>query len=156
LIQVPDVRGEAAKAAGQSRAPLATNDDVRERFQEFVAATPAVEAAIAPFAECAGCEHRCQFRGRSATAVRLAPVENLRSRIKAYPKTAVDRREWWTETIKQTRGLAAQVPLRDATPDEQRDFEACVFVHLGRRAFRQGMLGWTRLYRKYAAAGVGR
>lgn len=153
LIQVPDVRGLAAAESGQERAPLADDAELGRRFRAFAAATPAVAAAIAPFAECEGCRHQCAFRARAATAVRAVPPAQLRARVAAYPATIPERREWWAGTIASTRELAAAVPLAGADEEAQLDYENCVFVHLTRQAWRQNTLGWTRQYRKRAAGG---
>jgi hypothetical protein len=161
LIQVPDVRAEAAKAAGRTRAPLATDDELGHRFRTLAATTPEIDEAIAPFAECVGCQHRCTFRARAATAMQLDDVAEFKVRVKAYPKTAAGQREWWNQTTSWVRTIADRVPLHgigdgavvidEAAAAAQADFEACVVVHVGRRAYRRGVLPWVTRFRAVRA-----
>jgi uncharacterized protein DUF87 len=153
LIQVPNIRGEAAHESGRDRAPLATAAELALRFRALAAEVPAIDAAIAPFAECDGCRHRCQFRSRAATVVRAEDAADLKSRVKAYPNTVATQAEWWQQTRTWVRAVADRVILDDLSNPEQRDYEACVFVHLGRRAWRRDVLPWVRLYRGTSVPG---
>jgi hypothetical protein len=152
LIQAPNVRAEAAAAAGVAYAPLAGADELAGRFQTFASGNESVDAALAPFAECEGCAHRCAFRSRAATAVHAEDGTTLKARVADYPKTAATQQAWWQETISWIRSTAADVPLPDASAAEQADYEACVFVHTSRRAWRRDALPWIRLFRKHATA----
>ncbi len=162
LIQVPDVRAEAAKADGRPRARLATDAELTQRFQALAATMPEIDEAIAPFTECAGCQHRCTFRARAATAMRLEDVAEFKTRVKTYPKTAAAQREWWKQTTSWVRTIADRVPLHaangnagvvdEAEAAAQADFEACVLVHVGRRAYRRGVLAWATRFRTERAA----
>ncbi len=162
LIQVPDVRADAAKAAGLARAPLATDAELAQRFRSLAAATPEIDEAIAPFAECVGCQHRCAFRSRAATAMQPEHVAEFKVRVKAYPKTAAAQREWWKQMTAWVRTVADRVPLHTAadaadaalsSADDaaealaQADYEACVLVHIGRGAYRRGVLPWVARFR---------
>ncbi|WP_345437094.1 helicase HerA domain-containing protein [Actinoallomurus vinaceus] len=151
LIQVPNVRAQAADAAGADRAPLATDDELADRFRGLATRNSQVDAALAPFPECAGCEHRCAFRSRAATAVRPEHATDLKTRVKDYPDTVAAQSHWWQETITWTHRIADAVPLAAATDHEHRDYEACVFVHIARDAWRRDVLPWTRLYRQHWA-----
>lgn len=149
LVRVPDVRGEAARAAGHERAPLAGDAALASRFRALAAAVPAIDGAIAPFPECAGCAHRCQFRARAATAVRPKHAAELKARVKAYPNTRATQAAWWRETAGWVRAVADEVALDAPTAPARRDYEACVFVHIGRSAWRRDVLPWVRLFRTH-------
>lgn len=153
LIKVPNVRADAARAAGTSRAPLADDDDLAARFRTLRAEVPEFDAAIAPFAECEGCEHRCVFRSRAATAVRPGHAAELKTRVESYPDTVAAQGRWWRETADWTRAIADEVALDSPAEAERRDYEACVFVHIARRAWRREVLPWTRRYRQHAGTG---
>nr|WP_221380624.1 DUF87 domain-containing protein [Actinoplanes polyasparticus] len=152
LIQVPDVRGEAARTTGRAHAPLASDAELAVRFRAFADDHEAVAAATAPFPDCDGCAHRCLFRGRAATAAASASAAAFRERIRGYPKQPADWPDWWTETIRATSALAARTGTEALTPAQQRDYEACVFLHQGRRAWRDGAPKWVSLYRRNAGA----
>jgi len=153
LIQVPDVRGEAAREADQDRAPLVGDDTLAQRFRALAAGVPGIDAALAPFVECEGCRHRCRFRSRAATATRTEDAAELKTRVKDYPDTVATQAQWWRQTHAWVRQVADRVALDDPSPAERRDYEACVFVHIGRRAWRRDTLAWVRLYREHAASG---
>jgi hypothetical protein len=151
LIAVPDVRGEAARAAGQDRAPLAGPGELSARFKALVTSVSSIDAALAPFAECEGCQHRCQFRSRAATAVRSDHASELKNRAKEYPKTSAEQTQWWRDTAAWVRSVADEVPLRTTSAEAQRDYQACVFVHIARKAWRRDVLPWIRLFRSRTA-----
>lgn len=153
LIQVPNVRAQAALAAGLDRAPLATDADLAARFHALVGAVPQIDAAIAPFVECEGCVHRCMFRSRAATAVRPGHATELKARVKKYPETVAAQIGWWQETAGWTHGIADEIALDAPSEAERRDYEACVFVHIARRAWRRGVLPWVRQYRRHTSGG---
>ncbi|MFI0410777.1 ATP-binding protein [Actinomadura sp. 3N508] len=149
LIRVPDVRAEAARAAGLERAPLATDEDLAGRFRTLRAAVPEFDAAIAPFTECEGCAHRCLFRSRAATAVRPEHAAELKTRVQDYPGTAATQARWWRETVGWTHAIADEVALDSPSEAERRDYTACVFVHVARRAWRRDVLPWVQRYRQH-------
>ncbi len=150
LVQAPNVRAEAAAAAGLAYAPLADAEELGARFKVLAAGNEEVDAALAPFAECDGCAHRCAFRSRAATAVQPEDGTALKGRVAEYPKTTATQQEWWRSTIEWVRGLSDAVPLMDPTEAEREDYEACVFVHVSRRAWRKDSLPWVQLFRKHA------
>ncbi|MFJ8212109.1 ATP-binding protein [Streptomyces sp. NPDC096033] len=150
LLRVPDVRAQAAREAGVSRAPLATDAELGTRFRALAADHEAVDAALAPFPDCEGCRHRCTFRTRAATAVWPEHGTKLKERVATYPKTSREQADWWRDTADWVAGLADTVPLRvpkgdrDAAVD---DYRACVFIHVTRAAWQRNTLPWVRLYR---------
>ena len=150
LVQAPNVRAEAAAAAGLAYAPLADAPELATRFQTLAVGNKGIDSALAPFVECEGCEHRCAFRSRAATAVQPEDGTALKGRVAEYPTTTVAQREWWRTTIEWVRGLSDAVPLLEATEAERADYEACVFVHISRRAWRRDSLPWIKLFRKHA------
>lgn len=153
LLRVPDLRGEAARAAGLARAPLADDAELARRFRQLATAVPAVDEAVAPFPECAGCRHRCEFRARAETATQAEDAVALKRRVKQYPRTRAEIDTWWAGTVSWIGEVSARVPLTPATVDAQRDYEGCVFVHVVRRAWTGDNLAWIRLYREHAGAG---
>lgn len=153
LIRVPDVRAEAAREAGVPRAPLADGPELAARFREFASATPGVDSALAPFADCEGCRHRCAFRSRAATAVWPEHATELRKRVAEYPKSKPGQADWWRSTTEWVTEVADTVPLPPADTDSGAavaDYHACVFIHLARTAWQRKTLPWTRLYRTHA------
>ncbi|MCX5193070.1 DUF87 domain-containing protein [Streptomyces sp. NBC_00249] len=157
LLRVPDVRARAAAEAGISRAPLATDAELATRFRDFAATTEAVDAALAPFPDCEGCRHRCEFRTRAATAVWPEHGTELKKRVADYPKARPEQADWWRDTATWVATLADQVPL---PPDPSRaataepDYRACVFVHAARAAWQRNTLPWVRLYRTHTLPGA--
>ncbi|MFD0146794.1 MULTISPECIES: ATP-binding protein [unclassified Streptomyces] len=152
LLRVPDVRAQAAREAGVSRAPLATDAELASRFRALAADDEAVDAALAPFPDCEGCRHRCSFRTRAATAVWPEHGTKLKERVAAYPKTSAEQADWWRDTGDWVAELAATVPLRVPEGEGDRapvvsDYRACVFVHVARAAWQRNTLPWVRLYR---------
>jgi hypothetical protein len=99
LVQAPNVRADAAAAAGIPSAPLADAAELAERFRSFANSDDRIDAALGPFPECDGCLHRCAFRFRAATAVRPEDRAQLTSRAAHYPHTVETQRAWWGETI---------------------------------------------------------
>ncbi|WP_406474507.1 ATP-binding protein [Streptomyces sp. NBC_01615] len=155
LIRVPDVRAEAARAAGVARAPLADSSQLAARFREFADTTPSVDSALAPFADCEGCRHRCAFRSRAETVVWPENGKELRQRVATYPKSKPEQATWWKSTADWITDLAARAPLPhpDITPAALSDYRACVFVHVARSAWQRKTLPWTRLYRTHLSPG---
>jgi hypothetical protein len=150
LIRVPDVRGDAARAAGREREPLPSDATLAQRFRTLAAEVPEIDAALAPFAECESCRYRCRFRSRAATVVRPGHAAEFKTRVKAYPNTVATRAQWWRQTVAWVRGIADLAPLDRPEADEHREYEACVFVHIGRGAWRRDVLPWVRLYREHS------
>jgi hypothetical protein len=147
LVRVPDVRGQAAQAAGQRRAFLADDSALRQQFVALAKANPAVDAARAPFAECEGCQHRCVFRSRAMAVVRDEHVAELRDRTALYPPTPAAQKTWWSETAEWIHAVSEDAPLIDADDAARRDYEACVFVHISRGAGRRDTPQWNHRYR---------
>ncbi|MFC7257694.1 helicase HerA domain-containing protein [Streptomyces lutosisoli] len=166
LIRVPDVRAEAARAAGVARAPLADSSQLAARFREFADTTPSVDSALAPFADCEGCRHRCAFRSRAGTAVWPEHGAELRKRVTGYPKSPAEQTDWWRSTTEWVASVAEKVPLpqpdtnakgnaaadavTSANANTVTDYHACVFIHIARSAWQRKTLPWTRLYRTHA------
>jgi hypothetical protein len=152
LVRIPDLRGQAAQAAGLRRALLADNSALRQRYLALAKADPAVDAARSPFAECEGCRHRCAFRSRAMTVTRNEHVAGLRDRIAVYPTASAAQTAWWRETAEWVRTISEDAPLPAAETDSaaRLDYEACVFVHISRGAWRRDALRWNRLFRMHA------
>ncbi|MDT9690218.1 DUF87 domain-containing protein [Streptomyces sp. P9(2023)] len=153
LIAVPNVRALAAREQGVSRAPLATSTQLAARFQEFAAEVPSVSDAIAPFADCEGCAHRCSFRSRASTAVWPEHATQLKERVAKYPASKPERAEWWSSTARWVGDVADAVPLPepDADAEALADYRACVFIHVARSAWQRKTLPWVRLYRTHTS-----
>ncbi|MEU8772323.1 DUF87 domain-containing protein [Streptomyces sp. NPDC048606] len=152
LLKAPDVRALAAAEAGVARAPLATDAELGARFRGFAAAHEEVDAALAPFPDCAGCRHRCEFRTRAATAVWPEHGTKLKERVATYPKSSGEQAAWWRETAEWVTEVADAVPLpapRRADPAAAEDYRACVFIHVARAAWQRNTLPWVRLYRTH-------
>jgi hypothetical protein len=155
LIAVPDVRAAAAREAGVARAPLATAPQLAGRFRNFAASDHSVSDALAPFPECEGCRHRCEFRSRAGTAVWPEHGKELRERVSSYPTSKPEQAAWWKSTADWVAGLADSVPLpdRDSSSAAVSDYRACVFVHVVRSAWQRKTLPWVRLYRTHLPSG---
>ena len=154
LVQVPDVRGEAARAEGRSRAPLADAAALRKRFERFVNEVPAADAALTTFPDCAGCTHRCFYRGNAEPVATLAAAEELDRRVTAFralPKP--ERKDWWTETLDWLSTAAAgcapaELPdVLEPGSEQLADYEACVVVQLGRRLQWKHTAAWAQQVR---------
>jgi hypothetical protein len=150
LVKLPDVRDDAARAVGLTRAPLATDTDLAATFRLTAQAVPDLDAAIAPFTECEGCQSRCMFRTRAATAVWPEQAAALKARVLAYPASEQQRRDWWRTTIADVRNVGAAAAPANLTPQQRLDYEACVMIHLCRQFWRRDILPWARLFRKNA------
>ena len=145
LIQVPDVRRQAAEQHGLTRAPLADAAELRARFEAFATGNPAVDQALSPFDECTGCGHRCQFRAHAEAAATAQAAQVLDKRISTYATIPVSARSgWWAETLAwldQTGQLSAP---HDADAAEMVDYHACVMVHLGRAIRSKFTAKWAQ------------
>ncbi|HEV3172740.1 MAG TPA: DUF87 domain-containing protein [Actinocrinis sp.] len=146
------VRADDART-GSGRAPLADDTALAERFRVLASSDREVDAAIAPFPECQGCAHRCRFRSQAATAARPDHVDGLRARVGGYPTTRAARADWWQQTAEWVRVVSDEIPADAADVAARRDYEACVFVHLSRAAWRRDALTWNRLYREHVQGG---
>ncbi|MGW5445326.1 ATP-binding protein [Streptomyces asiaticus] len=155
LVRVPNVRAEAARAAGVDRAPLAMASELAARFRSFTETAPSVDAALAPFPDCEGCRHRCDFRSRATMAVWPEHATELKKRVATYPKAKADQSAWWQSTAMWVAGIADTVPLPDPTAasDAVADYRACVFLHIARTAWQRKTLPWVRLYRSHTTPG---
>jgi hypothetical protein len=173
LVRVPNVREDAAKEAGQPRAPLADDTALSQRFLTAAGTSPEIDVALAPFPECEGCRHRCAFRARAAAAVQPEHAAELKRRMKAFPKTASAQRTWWYDLISWVSSIANRLPLPPVTEGHgvnesaRSDFESCILVHIARNSFRAGgVLPWVKRFRtvrskpietsKYVATGEAR
>jgi len=148
LVRVPDVRARAATALGVKRAPLAADGDLRERFVRFAAHEPQVDAAVAPYAECAGCRSRCLFRSRSETIAAGMLAGSVRDAVRVYSPQADPRAkaQWWA-------GLHASVARAVAGHGRRRpseglkDQEACAFMHVMRALYENDFGPWVDRFR---------
>jgi hypothetical protein len=149
LIDVPDIRGEAARAKGLLEEPLPENDVVRERFEALVQARPRVWADLAPFTECGDCASRCQFRGISEVAA-PSSAAGVRAKLAAgvYPADEEGRAELFRQLA--DRYEAAAQEFGDHSPQELRDLGACLFMHATFAAFPGKRV--TRLVQRYRNA----
>ncbi|MFD3937549.1 ATP-binding protein [Streptomyces sp. NPDC058611] len=157
LLRVPDVRAQAAAEAGVSRAPLASDAQLTARFQAFAGGSQAVDATLAPFPDCDGCQHRCAFRSRAATAVWPEHGSKLKERVVQYPKTRPEQATWWRDTADWVGTLADTVPLPAQVGGSETavtDYRACVFIHVARAAWQRNTLPWVRLYRDNTRPGA--
>ncbi|MBR7838950.1 ATP-binding protein [Actinospica durhamensis] len=155
LVQVPDVRGEAARAEGLRRAPLAGAPALRARFERFIQEIPDADAALTTFPDCTGCAHRCFYRGNAEPVATASAAEELDRRVTEFrtlPKA--ERKDWWAQTLGWLGRAAADTApaeLPDVLePDSERlaDYEACVVVHLGRRLEWTHTAAWAQQVRE--------
>jgi hypothetical protein len=65
--------------------------------------------------------------------------------VEAYPDTSADQEQWWQETTTWVRSVAGSAPLEAPSSAERHDYEACVFVHLCRNAWKRNTLPWVPL-----------
>ncbi len=134
LIQVPDIRGDAARARELDEDPLPGPDLVRQRFEGYLNQHPDVRDRLAPYPECAGCAHRCQFR---AIGELLGPpaVGWVRSRLgsKRYPPAGPGRDAVWAEVGRRFRSEADR--YSEYTLQQREDLAACAFMHATRAAW---------------------
>lgn len=150
LVRLSNVRADAARAAGLDRAPLADDAQLAATFRKAAQEAPGLDAAIAPYAECEGCQSRCLFRTRAAASVWPEQATELKNRVKAYPTEAQARRDWWRDTITQVRTIGATAAPADPTPQQRLDYDSCVLIHLCRQFWRRDILPWVRLFREHA------
>ncbi|MER7279296.1 hypothetical protein ABT369_33140 [Dactylosporangium sp. NPDC000244] len=156
LVAVPDVRAEDARRRGLPEAPLADDALLRARFEAWRASEPSVRDALAPFAECAGCRHRCVFRPRAEAVLGGAAGKDDAGRLLASMGTSA----WFSSLPTRIDELGGGPPEAPdgADPDAWRaDYRVCLFVHAFRRRYppavwtdndRRSSVNWARDVRK--------
>jgi hypothetical protein len=152
LVQVPDVRGDAARAAGQPQAPLATDDQLARRFRAVASHHHPVWNALAPYEECIECQHRCLFRSRARMLATPAAADDIEQRINQYLEQSRPQREiWWADLedaiAKYCGADPAQVRCSTNPNRARQDLHACIFMHLLRRLYGSGINDWIQRFR---------
>lgn len=152
LIQAPDVRGEAAHAGGQPQAPLATDNQLATRFRTLASQHKPVWNALAPYDECAECQHRCLFRTRARMLATPTAADNIEQRISQYPQELGPQRDtWWRDLVHAVAEHCGPDPTQVHTatnPDRARqDLHACTFLHLMQRQYNSGINQWIQKFR---------
>lgn len=152
LIDVVDVRGDAARAAGVTESPLPDSLVMRNRFEILMAERQDLWNGLAPYPECAKCRHRCQFRGVSEVTA-PASAEFVRQALsrKNHPKEQADRDRVWLELVEHYWQRVNSYP--EYTHDQQEDFAACSFMHAAFAAFPGKNVSW--LVDRYRATANG-
>jgi hypothetical protein len=141
LVDVVDVRGDAARAARLAESPLPGPEVVRERFEAFLSRHRAVWEDLAAYPECAGCRHRCQFRGiGEVTAGPAADLVRAALNKKNYPSAPEERTRVWVDLVRHQRQLAAGYP--EFSAEQQEDLAGCSFMHAAFAAFPGKNVGW--------------
>jgi len=115
-VRVPDVRAADARARGRDEAPLADDEQLRQRYRTALADLPQLATALAPYEECVDCRHPCQFR-RQAESLAAGPQWTLTERV------------LHTVTPPDHGGTGYYDPAALA------DFRACVLIHTLRRRY---------------------
>ncbi|GAA3454543.1 hypothetical protein [Dactylosporangium matsuzakiense] len=156
LLAVPDVRREDARRRNQPEAPLADDADIRARFTAWQAAESSVEEALAPYAECFECRHRCAFRPRAEAVLGGAAGLSAAGDLLAGLGTAA----WFDALPARLDALGGTVPAapdRADAPRWRQDYRMCVFIHAFRRRYppavwtdndRRSSVNWARDVRK--------
>ncbi|MFI5907492.1 ATP-binding protein [Dactylosporangium sp. NPDC051541] len=156
FLAVPDVRRDDARRRNLPEAPLADDTAVRARFTAWQASDATVQDALAPFAECFECRHRCALRPRAEAVLGGAAGVEAAGRLLGGMGTSS-----WFETLPARLDvLGGTVP---PTPDGvdparwRQDYRVCVFVHAFRRKYppavwtdndRRSSVNWARDVRK--------
>lgn len=153
LVQVPDVRGEAARAAGQPQAPLATDDQLATRFHAVATQHQPIWNSLAPYEECTECEHRCLFRSRARMLTTPTTADDIEQRINQYLKQpGFDQESWWADlacTIAKYCGPDPMSVKRSANPNQARqDLHTCTFIHLLQRQYDGDTSPWIKEFRR--------
>lgn len=134
LVDVPNVRGDAARARGVTEDPLPGRDVVRHHFEGFVRSQPGIWEDLAPYLECAGCRFRCQFRGiGEVTAPRSAPSVKSSLSKNGYPTAPTDVERLWADLVHRHRALADT--YEEFSELQRDDLAACMFMHATFAAF---------------------
>ncbi|MGH3682928.1 MAG: ATP-binding protein, partial [Natronosporangium sp.] len=121
-VQVPDIRGQDAAAQGLSEAPLADDEELRDRHIRLLT-DPAFADAMAPYDECHGCRHRCAFR-RHAASVAADPKATGQLLARAQPDQG-----GWPAVARALADLAGPGPATVDGPAAAEDYQVCVFIH---------------------------
>lgn len=152
LVDIIDVRGDAARAAGIAESPLPGSDVVRERYEGFIAEHTELWDDLAPYPDCGGCRHRCQFRGiGEVTAPATKDVVRKAVDRRTYPTVEAEKHLVWLSLVDRFRRLAADYPEFDR--DQKEDLAACSFMHAAFEAFPGKRVAW--LVDKYRATAGG-
>jgi hypothetical protein len=150
LVQVPNVRREAAQRTGGAVAPLATRTELAARFRAFAAETPQVWAALGPHPECGPCAHRCAFGRRTASVVADSRVTEFRTRIHALqplPQTQAaaafrELDDTLAEWSRPVLASAVRAGMCDGDCSAAADATLCMYGHLLRAAYQGGRAHW--------------
>lgn len=144
LVGVPDVRAADARSRNLPEAPLADDDALKARFESWRTADPAVDEALAPYAECFDCRHRCGFRPRAESIVAgdgaMAWFDGEEPEFGSL--------QWFSALPDRLATLGGTVP-----PAAAEDYRVCLWVHAYRRRYppanwidedRQSAVTWAR------------
>ncbi|WP_426502031.1 ATP-binding protein [Dactylosporangium sp. McL0621] len=161
LVAVPDVRAQDAAHRGLPEAPLADDVMVNARFEAWRAAEPTVDDALAPYAECVECRHRCTFRPRAEAVLGGAEGKDAAGRLLGSMGTSA----WFGSISSRLDDLGGNPPPPPSGADPaawRQDYRVCVFVHAFRRRYppavwtdndRRSSVNWARDVRKAVDGG---
>lgn len=93
LVRVPDVRALDAADRGCDRAPLATTEQLSERFHAWVADRDDLRAALEPLGICGECPTRCWLE-RPAMQAAVPLADEFRAHIDTL---TVFTDDWWAK-----------------------------------------------------------
>ena len=149
LVDVPDVRGAAARARDADRDPLPGPEVVRQRFEGFVREHDRVWQDLAPYPECDGCMSRCQFRGiGEVVAPRMADQVKHDLDEGVYPRSRPEQDQVWSTIVARYEEVASAYD--EVSAARRGDLAACIFLHAVAAAFPDEQTGWT--VRRFRAA----
>ncbi len=140
LVQVPNIRGEAASLKGLVEDPLPDSTVVRERFLNFMADQPKVWSNLLPFKECGGCQSRCQFRDISLVRAPMN-ANGVRKKFSrdAFPVESGEQEKLWQEYVTEYQDQAGE--FSEFTGQARLDLAGCLFMHAAFAAFPEGSVG---------------
>ncbi|MEV4282787.1 ATP-binding protein [Actinoplanes xinjiangensis] len=154
LAAIPNVRGMDAEAYGLTEAPLASDEALRQRFDDWRSTDATVAEALAPYAECEGCKHRCVFRRQveavlGTEAAGDAVIDLFDDNFDSPNPLASE--EWYEalpERLEILGGNASALSQNYASESWAEDYAACLFMHALR--LRYPSAEWTERDRSEA------
>lgn len=136
-----------ADPAPETRAWM-TDTEVAARYRTVSVLHPELVSAAAPFADCAGCTHRCSLRG---WALDRAPAVPIASMLEDFPVNEPEREPAWWRGLEMR--LSKHVPVT-ADAAERCDRIACLLLHAYRASRGGSAARWVRRWRVWTASSL--